>query len=398
MAAPRSAQRRRTPTPPPAQARKGERFAGEVRDLNSAGEGVVAHSTGRVLFVVGVWPGESGQFEITEIRGRAGRARLLSLENASAHRSAPPCPHYGLGNTDCGGCPWQFMAYEQQLQAKQERLQRVLLKLGVAGSLCPIWAAPEPFGYRNRTQLKTDGKKLGFVARASNTIAPIEDCLILNEKNRETLSQLRKQLPNPQWRPAKGKPWSALHLDDHVDAEALLVNERRPFRQGNSAQNTRMKNWLAEQLQALDGPANAVELFAGSGNFTEVLAAAGMRKIVAVDNFGPAVQALEKKGYSNLITRVENLGRDGAAAALEKELADAELLLLDPPRDGLRGTAQFLSRMGRLRDVIYISCDLATFSRDLVAFMDAGFSLTLIQPLDLFPQTPHLETMAVLRR
>lgn len=385
-------QARRNPGPG-----RGSRFEAEVRDLASDGQGVLLHPDGRVFFAPGVWPGERGSFEVTALKGRMGFAQLLELTQASDERADPPCPHHGVTATACGGCPWQFVRYRAQLEAKQQRVAKALAGLCDAAIVPPILGSDDVLGYRNRAQLKSDGRRLGFVAAGSTQIAEVEDCLVLNAHNRQTLQALRTQLPNPAWRPGRGRQWTTLDLDDHIEATEVQLDARRPFRQGNSAQNQRMREWLAGQLASLKAPSPAVELFAGSGNFTEILAAhAG--EITAVDSFAPAVDLLAQRGLPGVTTRCHDLNREDAAESIAAQLKRARLLLLDPPRDGLKNLGHYLSRAKALEAIIYISCNPATLARDLRAAADVGFKLQQVQALDLFPQTPHVEVLTVALR
>lgn len=378
--------------------RPGHRFEGEVRDLSSNGQGVVTHPGGRVFFVPGVWRGERGLFEIDSLKGRMGFARMVSLSEHSPGRRSPACPHHGFAEENCGGCPWLFMDYEEQLQRKELRVQAMLQTLNTGVEASTIWPSPEEFGYRNRAQFKSDGRQLGYVAGGSREIAPITDCLVLNEKNRHTLSSLRSQLPNKAWKPTGAKRWTVLHVDDAIGAEQVAINERRPFRQGNSAQNLRMRDWLQKQILDLQGPATVLELFAGSGNFTEVLVTAGCQSIVAVDSFRPAVEALRRRSLAGVTALCSDLGRSSSANDIKEALSVAQLLLLDPPREGLKNISDYLALAPQLHTIIYISCDLATLTRDLQIAMEHNFCLQQAQPLDLFPQTPHIEVLTVLRR
>jgi 23S rRNA (uracil1939-C5)-methyltransferase len=253
--------------------RIGDEFEADVRDLTSAGLGVVAHPSGRVFFARGVWPGERGTFAITALKGRAGEAALIELLERSPARATPACVHHGVTADACGGCPWQFVSYDAQLVAKQQRIEKHLAPLLAPGSVAPIWPSPEELGYRNRAQLKSDGQRLGYLAAASRNIVDVDDCPILNEHNRGTLRALRAELPKRAWRPRRGRDWTTIDIDDDVDAQGAGVNRRRPFRQGNSAQNERMRQWLADTVSSLGAVGQVLELYAGSGNFTDVLAA-----------------------------------------------------------------------------------------------------------------------------
>ncbi|MFK8040788.1 class I SAM-dependent RNA methyltransferase [Congregibacter sp.] len=390
--------RPKTKAPKRDQLRPGQRFEGEVRDLSSDGQGIVAHPNGRVFFVPGVWRGEQGLFEVTGLKGRMGFARVLTLNEVSPRRRPSPCPHHGFTNDACGGCPWLFMDYCEQLKNKQQLVKKALQALNEKLEIASIWASPEELGYRNRAQLKTDGKRLGYVAGNSREIAEASDCLVLNEKNRSTLKNLRGKLPNHSWKPSRGKQWSTLDFDDDITAEEVVVNQRRPFRQGNTAQNQRMRDWLTERITSLNPQDPVLELFAGSGNFTEVLVNAGCKDIYAVDSFRPAVESLKDKALPGVSGHCSDLDRIGSAEELSAQLSRAGLLLLDPPREGLKNLADYLALAKQLHTVIYVSCDPATLTRDLKVALTHGFELQEVQPLDLFPQTPHVEVLTVLNR
>ena len=380
-----------------------EEFDGTVRDLTAEGVGVVAHDSGQLYQVAGVWRGESGRFRVTGYRKRTGFAELVALTEPSPLRVTAPCPHHGVGSGDCGGCPWQFMAVEAQLQEKQDRVARVMAHLGVAEQVRPVWAAPADLGYRNRAQLKSDGRRIGYMSARSNDLVAIEDCPVLSDHNRHTLAGLLASLPNRDFRPRGKHRWVSLDIDEDVTAASVSVNRRRPFRQGNSAQNRRMRAWLAERLAALPRPPErALELFAGSGNFTEVIAAAGVAEIVAVEGAAEALETLEERGLAGVSCQVANLFDNARVRELGMALADGHsattALVLDPPREGFKAVEELLATVPTLTDILYISCNLATFARDVAVMQSCGFSVAEVQPLDQFPHTPHIELLATLHR
>lgn len=373
-------------------------FEGTVRDLSSRGHGVVAHPSGRVYFVPGVWPGERGTFTPTSIRGQTGQATLAELTERSPLRQAPPCPHHGFAPRSCGGCPWQFMAYDAQIAAKESRVRSALASLVTENLIKPIWGSPQEWGYRNRTQVKTDGREIGYVSAEENILAPVSDCLVLSDKNRQTLQQLRSTLPNPAWRSPKKQNWLELEFDEDIDAAHVEPGQKRPFLQGNSAQNERMRKWLSAACEAIDSDHKVVELFAGSGNFTEILEQHGFSEVFAIDSFAPAIEALSERGFERVKASRLDLFRDDAPTSLKKVISKSQVLFLDPPRDGMRLLGELLEAGRKLEWLIYVSCDVATFRRDVQFAMDAGFQAIEIQPLDLFPHTPHVELLSIFRR
>ena len=274
---------------------------------------------------------------------------------------------------------------------------------GVGGGVRPIWAAPADLGYRNRAQLKSDGRRLGYMSARSNNLVAIDDCPVLSDHNRHTLVALLASLPNRDFQPRGKHRWVTLDIDEDVTAASVSVNRRRPFRQGNSAQNHRMRAWLAERLAALPRlPGRTLELFAGSGNFTEVIAAAGVAEIVAVEGAAEALAALEERGLAGVSCRVANLFDHGQVRALGMALAEdnsaTTALVLDPPREGFKEVEALLASLPTLTDIFYISCNLATFARDVAVMQTCGFTVAEVQPLDQFPHTPHIELLATLHR
>lgn len=375
-----------------------ERFTARVRDIASDGSGVVEHPSGRVFFVPGVWLQELAEFRITSFKKRFGYAELVSLIEPSASRLTPPCPHHGFNKTGCGGCPWQFIGYESQLAAKQERVRKTLNRMGLEEKVKPIWGSPLQFGYRNRAQLKSDGKNIGFVARGANRLAPVKDCLVLSDHNRATLRELAASLPNAKFRPKGKAHWITLDIDEDVSVGSLSINRRRPFRQGNSEQNRQMKTWLNDSLAKNNRRVPVMELFAGSGNFTEVLSNGGFRQVLAVEVAPEAVKLLAQKQLPGVSAVTADLFSETGVEKVARLLPLAELLVLDPPREGFPNIKLLLQHCRQLQAVRYISCDPATFARDLQAFIEQGFHVDEVQPVDMFPHTPHIELLASLVR
>lgn len=371
-------------------------FTAKVRGLSSEGYGVAEHPDGRVFFVPATWPGDEIEAEIATVEKRYGYGRLRKLISPSPERApSVPCAHQGVGEGRCGGCPWMIGTYESQLGHKQTRLEHALgrAKLLNDGVLRAAWGS-QPLGYRNRAQFKSDGTHLGFVREGTRELVDIDDCVVLNEPMRGLLRDVRAQLPNAAWKPADGHDWTFLDVDDAIaDAATITINRRRPFRQGNSAQNERMKQWVSERAQTAGGA--YLELFAGSGNFTEALSSLGRTYAVEVDR--DAVDGLRARELPNVQAEAYDLFKPASLRILGRDLRDqVKTLVLDPPRAGMKGVERLAADLGgALRTVLYVSCDGPTFVRDAAALVKSGWRLTEVQPIDLFPQTPHLETLSV---
>jgi len=205
--------------------KKGATFTALVRDLASDGRGILSHPDGLTVFVPGVWLGEECRVRFLGLQNRIGLAELVEVITPSPHRLTPLCPHHGFQAGKCGGCPWQFMDYHEQLRVKQERVEKAFARLNFT-KVKPIWPSEQSFGFRNRAQLKTDGDSIGYLSANSNELAAIQQCPILTPANQQLLTELLNQLPNDKWRvrarPRKGPvQWTSLNFDDDCTLEQI---------------------------------------------------------------------------------------------------------------------------------------------------------------------------------
>ena len=319
-------------------------FVSSIRDVSSDGNGIAVHPSGRICFVPGVWPGDVGRFRVTDLKKSYGFARLEELLERSDVRIDPQCPHHGFGTDKCGNCPWQFVSYEEQLKAKSQNLLKNMERSGLdyKGKVKSIWKSSQTFGYRNRAQFKTDGQVLGYVVGRSHRIAPIKDCPILTDKNRLTLKKLRNTFPRKDFEPKTGQPWNTIDIDEDTEYDDLNLNKSRPFRQGNTAQNELIKKWLSERLSALNQNQPVLELFSGTGNFTEVISNLGFKKILAVDGHKDDLDQLKARDLLGVKTIKCNLIARKGFVKVAQAMQKPEVLVLDPPRAGLKNRNRVL--------------------------------------------------------
>lgn len=381
------------------------KFKGEVTHLSQKGLGVVRNDAdGISYFVFGTWPGDWGEFEIIDRplnNKKYGHAKLIQLIKASGQRHQPECAYLGIHDDACSGCPWMIADYESQLEQKRNRLVYAMKRIGfdMAQLHVPsVQPSPEQFGYRNRFQVKTDGMKFGYVAEGSHRIAPIGDCIVLNGACRSLLKAMLASLPREDWQPGAGFDWNFIDLDDELSVEQIALNQKRPFKQGNTVQNERMKCWLRSRLNANPRIGKVIELFCGSGNFTEVIAESLCSEVIAYECGLDAIKQLRAKNLTKVDARPIDLFKPYIWKILKKSIADAETLVIDPPRAGLKNMKGFFEYFVSLRTIYYISCDPETFARDAWAFAKKGWQLTDIQLVDLFPHTPHVETLAEFKK
>lgn len=372
------------------------KFSGKVRNVSTEGLGVVDHPDGQVFFVSGVIPGDEGEFEIQRVEKRYGYARLLNLTARSEFRVDVPCDYHGVGSGSCGGCPWMMIEYQAQLQFKHNLVRHAVERAELGVEVLPVLAAPNIYQYRNRAQFKTDGEKFGFVEAGTRNIVNIEECKVLNPACSSRLIELRKKLPNPAWKPTGDHTWNYIDVDDELDMMDVKLNRRLPFRQGNSEQNAVMKQWVFKTISTL-GSKHALELFCGSGNFTEELVRAESPKIDAVEANYQSLEELRDRKWPHVNFQKLDLFKSAPKEFLSK-LTDVDLLLIDPPRDGFERLSSWTKALPQLQSVVYISCSFSTFVRDVKALIKSDWVVRSIQPIDLFPHTPHVELMSVLTK
>ena len=370
-----------------------DRFTGFVRDLSTDGRGVVQAPDGQVVFVAGVWQGEEVEIERSR-KGKSMSAELISLLQPSEARRTPECEYHRAGS--CGGCPWMFVDYSTQLKQKQARLAKVAERINSNATSGSMLGASQALAYRNRAQFKSNGVKLGYVAQGSHEIVDVTHCPVLNEVNQAHLEVLRRSLPNSDWRTTKNRQWTTIDIDDQRGTP--LVNQRQAFRQGNSEQNEQLRAWLKSRLTNLSRPNTVFELFCGSGNLTEVIAEQVDVPIIAIEGDETSLAALSARNLSKVKpVRVNLFSRHSIFDNMPKCQSGIGVVL-DPPRDGLKEREALKPWFARAEWVVYVSCDLATWERDAAFLQSCGLDLDEASGLDMFPQTPHIETLSVFTR
>lgn len=362
-----------------------------MRDTLADGRGVATTEHGRVVFVPGVWPGEEVLIDVTVKKRGAATGSLVSVLTPSTARVTPSCRYASDGQ--CGGCPWSFVEYQAQVEQKKSRLQTSLDRLESAANI-QLVRAPSEVAYRNRAQFKSDGQQLGYLTAKTHKIVDVEFCEVLSPDAADQLFRLRSQLPNPEWSSRSG--WTTLDIDDQVDEPS--INQRSVFRQANTQQNLAMKDWLRAQLRELPLVHHCLELFCGSGNLTEVLSESLDAKITAAEGQGAAINELSVKELDRVTPIMVDLFDDRSFARALTDMEPYDAVVLDPPRDGLKCPKALMDSINRAQWIVYISCDQATWERDIGLFQAEGFRLDHVTLLDMFPQTPHMEILSICRR
>jgi len=384
-----------------------------VEKLVYGGDGL-GRVDGRVVLAPYVLPGERIRAQVEQEKPGLVKARALQVLEPSGDRVAPPCSYFGR----CGGCHYQHAPYEVQLAAKRAILEEALRRLGRLDPPEDIDViAAEPWGYRNRTQLHMEDRRIGYREAHSHKLCAIERCPISSPKLNEIIATLGDMVRDRRW---PGFLRSIEIFTDEQQVQLNVVDTAQPLAR-------RFFDWCAEKIPGLVTGAldyegrfrvssnaffqtnrflvdrlvaaavegsegeSALDLYAGVGLFALALTPQ-FREVVAVEAGSSAVRDLEfnatRAGRGNL--RAE---QNTTEAYLENLVSAPDLVLLDPPRAGLGKSV--VRRLGELKPpaITLVSCDPTTLARDLAGLVAAGYHIQRITLIDLFPQTYHLETV-----
>ena len=362
-----------------------------VGDVAFGGEGV-ARLDDFVVFVPFTAPGEVVEAELTEIKKRFARGRLLRVIEASPERVEPPCPYFG----QCGGCQYQHLAYQAQLDLKHKQVCDLFQRIGEMDPhlVAPVMPCPEPFGYRNRIMVRTQWDKprqclnLGFLRADNRLVVDIEECKIAEPAINQQLKAVRANPP----------PKGGLKVVLRIAPEGWDVPPDSFF-QNNFFLLPRLVEVVRQRLTTA-GTRHLVDVYCGVGFFSIELADV-VERYWGVEYDGLAIRAARRNAKAR--DRVNGEFLEGRAEDLLPTLtgrfpARSATVLLDPPRKGCRPELLQLLRDTRPAQIVYISCHPATMARDLNILCAEGvFKMAQVVPLDMFPQTAHIECVADLR-
>ncbi|WAL77881.1 23S rRNA (uracil(1939)-C(5))-methyltransferase RlmD [Shewanella sp. DAU305] len=423
-----------------------------VNQLDHLGAGIAQHQ-GKVVFIPGALPDETVTVQFTEQKKNYARAKLIKVDTPSSERVEPECPHYHT----CGGCDLQHMSLSGQREHKEAALLDIMAKFAGAegGTLSPALTG-EGWHYRRRARLATLFDKntkhlsLGFRAASSSNVVPISQCQVLakplsdlivpfakllnqltakaslghleliaadnghfavlritkalNDKDLAKLSAFAEQHQihiclqdnEGQFQGVGAELVLPVYqlLDDKAESDAVSLS----FNPGNFVQVNGQIN-KAMVAQAMDWLAPApderiLDLFCGMGNFSLPLAKMGA-DVIGVEGVAEMVTQARVNAKANNLDKLTFYHGDlSADLSLEPWMGKIDKLLLDPARAGAFESLQWLKKM-KPRKVVYVSCNPASLARDSAVLLERGYRLQQLGLIDMFPQTHHIEAMAL---
>ena len=439
---------------PAVRRRRGEQLEVEVESLAFGGRGV-ARLEGQVVFVAGALPGDRVRAEITKAKRRFVEARAVELLRPSPERIGESCVHEG---EPCPGAPWQGLPYERQLEEKSKQVGEALRRIGDLDGfeLEAIEPALERWRYRNKLEYsfgeRAGEPTLGFHARGRwDLVVDVDDCMLASERGNAARNEVREwagaeSVPAYDARARRGilrnlvvregwrtgqiqtrlvtsvarfpKPPVDLHTAIEGDSggtegpTGVLGEERLREELGGLRlemshgaffqTNTEMAERLyaiAGEYAGLSGGERVFDLYCGIGTIGLTMAGrAG--EVWGLEIVPEAIADAERNAEAN---RIENAhfmaasARTGVRPLIEKA-GKPDVVVIDPPRAGLSRKIVRRVLECEARRIVYVSCNPTTLAPNAAQMVEAGYTLKRVRPVDMFPQTPHIECVAVLER
>jgi 23S rRNA (uracil1939-C5)-methyltransferase len=434
--------------------RRGELLEVEIDSLAFGGRGV-ARVDGYVVFVAGGLPGDLVRAEITKPKGRFAEARAVELLRPGADRVADRCLHEG---EPCPGAPWQGLAYEQQLVHKRDQVDEALRRIGGLDGfeLEEIEPAQEQWRYRNKLEYSFGARDeetiLGFHASGRwDLVVGVEDCLLASERGNDARNEVREwareESVAPYDRPAGTGVLTNLVVREgrrsgQIQTRLVTTQKRFPkppvdlhtviedgsggsegptgvlgeemlrerlcgldFEMSYNAffqTNTEMAERLyavATEYAGLSGGERVFDLYCGIGTIGLTMAAKagevwGLE--IVPDAIADAERNAERNGIENA-RFMAGSARTGVRPLVE-EAGKPDVVLLDPPRPGLSRKIVRRVLECEAKRIVYVSCNPTTLAPNAAQLVEAGYTLRRVKPVDMFPQTPHIECVALLEK
>jgi 23S rRNA (uracil1939-C5)-methyltransferase len=378
----------------------------EVSTVGMAPDGsaVARDEKGRSIFVKGALPGERVRIELSADRKQFAKALVVSVIDPSPDRVTPPCPEVSRG---CGACPWQHVSLPMQQQLKAEIVRHSIERQGVT---CPT---PEhvslaPWGFRTTIRATVRDGRAGFLRTRSHDVVPVETCLIAHPLLGDLLVDgrypgareilLRCGARTGERMAATTPSRLSPHLPDDVLSEFFHEKvaghqwriSAKSFFQSRPDGADALAQLVEVASDEMGSCSSAIDLYSGVGVFAGVLAAKGW-SVTAVEGSYSAIRdaSLNLSGLPVEIVRAD---------VTRRKPSRAEFVVADPSRQGLGEQGVNTIAATGARRVVLVSCDAVSLGLDAALLQRAGFALSKVTCVDLFPHTFHVEAVSVFDR
>lgn len=391
----------------------GQRLTVDIEKIAHGGHFIARHESENgkkaVIFVRHAIPGERVEVEITSMSATFIRADVVQVISASQDRVQAPCTY--SHQNGCGGCDFQHIALTRQRALKSEVIKEQFERIAKMDISVEVEAVGEPLRWRTRIIATTDHTgALGFYSSRSHRVIPVNDCLIAipeigiaamseqklapdvrieiaySSEGERTVAQAPKNGAG-KFRQNTGP--AVLH--ERVGKELLQVSQRS-FWQGHKSAPAVLSDVVRKFAELQEGEV-VLDLYGGVGLFTSAclsdIGTSGSIHLIE----GSKEATLDAKNNFALQFNVEI--STGDVAKILKRLDRADVVILDPPREGAgKEVVQEMTRLSP-RSIIYVACDPAALARDTAYLREKGYNLDKIRAFDLFPMTHHIESVAL---
>ena len=361
-----------------------------IDSLGNNGDGIARHD-GKVVFVPLTLPGERVRIKPVTRKKSFIRAQVLETLESSEVRQTPPCEYFGR----CGGCDWQHAPYPMQLDAKVQSLTDSLVRIGKLDNptINPIVASEAIYHYRNRIQGVIKGGRFHYRHRGSDQMLAINSCTLAEDAINAHLGDEAALSQGPQGRV------EIASTDDGVSV--LPINEENSTEAGFRQVNTAVASRLALLLDTVSAPLDTdscIDLYCGRGTWSiDIAQRHPHSRVIGIDASEDNIRLAREQSLETGLTNLRF--QQGRVESIMKSLPlTNSFCIVDPPRAGLATTVCSALCENPPRHIVYISCHPASLARDLALLTADRFKLTSVTPLDMFPQTAHLETLSLLSR
>ncbi len=423
---------------------KNKHYTATVSENGFGGEGIVKTKDGFTVFVPFALKGEEIEYRVVKVLSSHAYGKLIKVIKPSKQRKEPVCPAFWR----CGGCNFLHMDYLRQLEIKYEQVKSCMKKYaGIEPEILPVLGMDNPFNYRNKAMYQVDKGEIGFYAMRSHDLIAFDKCYMQNPLDEEiikvvkeycvrynapvrtlftrygenccmvTVISYKEKLPAVDFLVSRlkkvsplitsiiqnintdntntllGKINKTLYGSDTITAkigDVKLKISPHSFLQINPVQTKKLYS-KAKELAGFKGNETIFDLYCGAGSIG-LFMADSVEKVIGVE---AVPQAIDDANFNKNLNKTENIefiqgNSEEVMPQLIKSGIVPDAVILDPPRKGCDESLIRLLDQCEIKKIIYISCNPATLARDIALLKD-NYSLSPLQPVDMFPNTSHVE-------